>query len=138
MREKVRCIEDFDVVQGALDYNAYLIKNVVKNKRENKQLSKQEFHYTMSQLELNIKKLAKLADGSIALREYTFDPEETVFPTSAVVKGIMNEKRANKLSYSDLIRNDHFTTDYKKISRAIDHHEMKVPYVKRRKNFHYD
>ena len=45
----------------------------------------------------------------------------------------MNEKRANKLSFSDVIRNDHFSTDYMKISRAIDNLEMKVPYIKKRK-----
>ena len=74
----------------------------------------------MADLELNIKKLAKLAGQSFALREYAFDPEENVFPSSALVKGVMNEKRANKLSYSDVIRNDHFSTDYIKISKAID------------------
>lgn len=87
----------------------------------------------MAELELNIKKLAKLADGSLALREYTFDADDEIMPQTALVKGIMNEIRANKLSFSDLIRNDNFSTDYKQISRAIDHQEMKVPHYKRRK-----
>ena len=72
LREKVRCIEGYEIVQGALDYNAYLIKNLVLNKRKRKILDKSQKHYVMEELELNIKKLAMLADESLAIREYTF------------------------------------------------------------------
>ena len=93
----------------------------------------------MKELELNIKKLAMLADESLAIREYTFENSDaagqnsdgqnnkTKFPTTAIVKGIMNETRASKISYSELLRNDNFTNDYLKLNKFIDSLEIKMP-----------
>jgi len=137
LREKVRCIEGYEIVQGALDYNAYLIKNLLLNKRQRKVLDKSQKHFVMKELELNIKKLAMLADESLAIREYTFENDEATgptsgqnnknFPASAIVKGIMNETRASKISYSELLRNENFTNDYLKLNRFIDSLEIKMP-----------
>ena len=90
----------------------------------------------MKDLELNIKKLSQLADESIALREYTYEPGETGkhFPTMAIVKGIMNETRASKISYSELLRNDNFTNDYVRLNKIIDSLEIKLPVLSGKKS----
>ena len=88
----------------------------------------------MKELELNIKKLAMLADESLAIREHTFENDDGAgqnnykkFPSSSIVKGIMNETRASKISYSELLRNENFTNDYLKLNKFIDSLEIKMP-----------
>ena len=96
----------------------------------------------MKELELNIKKLAMIADESLAIREHTFENDDGAgagaimgvgqnnykkFPASSIVKGIMNETRASKISYSELLRNENFTNDYLKLNKFIDSLEIKMP-----------
>ena len=77
--------------------------------------------YVMRLLELNLKKLANIADESMALREYV--PLEGG-EYQARVKGILNETRAMKYAYSDAkIRDSYFSTpsnDYIKLYQSIE------------------
>jgi hypothetical protein len=77
------------------------------NKRELKQRDKQVIK-AIRILELNVRKLANLADDSLNLRDLVF-PESLKndglsAPISAAIKGIINETRANKLSFNESIR----------------------------------
>ena len=117
LRDKVKCIESFDTIQGALDYNTHLIKNL----QTDNSLSHEQYIYVMRLLELNLKKLAIIADESMSLREYI--PLEGG-DYQARVKGVINETRALKYTYNDAkIREAYFQTDpsdYLKMVSAIE------------------
>ena len=95
LKDKVRCVTQYDVVQGALDFNSYLMKNMINSKD---QLDQGQYIHCMQLLELNLKKLANYADESIGLRQYTFEDDELI---SAQIKGVINETRANKFAFND-------------------------------------
>lgn len=87
-------------------------------------------------LELNLKKLADVADHSFNIRDFVYANEyskEFNQPIYAAVKGIMNETRANKFCFNDSFRKDQFTFDLRKIRNAVLDHELKLPHIKRRK-----
>jgi hypothetical protein len=65
----VKCIQGYDIIQGALDYNTYVIKHLsMCGKEPSKKLTKPQFMHVMRLLELNLKKLANIADESMAVR----------------------------------------------------------------------
>ena len=61
LQEKVKCIQGYDIIQGALDYNTYVIKNLSNAGSDPKtMLPRNQFVKVMRILELNIKKLANI------------------------------------------------------------------------------
>lgn len=81
-------------------------------------------------LELNLKKLANLADHSMNIREFIYadaTSEEMPQPICATVKGIMNETRANKYCFNEAIRKHQFSFDLLKIKESVLDQELKLP-----------
>ena len=88
----------------------------------------------MRLLELNLKKLANIADQALASREYL--PLEGG-DYQARVKGVLNETRGMKYCYADAkTRESYFFTpanQYVKMFQAIEQTEIKMPNIRKRK-----
>ena len=110
IREKIgkSSFANFETIQGALDFNSYMIRHILLEKEAGK-LDRQQLILLLQNLELNLKQLATFADQSL-----NPDLQRTVHGQQKTLVPIKNDIRANKFVFSEQanIKDSYFSLDY--------------------------